>query len=191
MAVSAGPEARLALSGALLLARGDPRGLGYFDTSLAGFWRSFRAALVCYPFYLLLLLFRVTVVQWTAAGGMRIVIVETIAYVISWVAFPLIVLSLSRRIDRDDHFLGFMTVYNWSQVLQTGLFVVIALAGAVGLLPAKIGGPVGLAAAIAVLVYEWYIARIALDVPAPMAAIVVLLDLALATMLSRVTEALY
>jgi len=113
MAGSAWGETRLALRGTLLLARGDPRGLGCFDASLGGFWRSFRAGLVCYPFYFLLLFSRVTPAQWNAAGGFRIVAIETITFVISWTAFPLIMLRVCRWFGRDDHFFGFMVIYNW------------------------------------------------------------------------------
>ena len=96
MTVPAWLEVQLAVGGALRLARGDPRGLGFFDTSIDGFWRSFRAAAICYPFFLILLAFRVSAAHWEASGVPRIVIVETIGYVISWVAFPLLMLPLSR-----------------------------------------------------------------------------------------------
>jgi len=191
MAGSAWREARLALAGTLLLARGDARGLGCFDASLGGFWRSFRAALICYPFYVLLTFDLVTDAQWEAAGGARIMAIRTIGYVISWTAFPLIIVSLCRRVDRDDHFLGFMTVYNWCQVPQIVLFATIAVVQASGLLGAVVGEAVGSAAAVAVLVYEWYIARVALDVSVAVAVLVVLVDLLLATVLSLVGESLY
>jgi len=58
--------------------RGDRRGLGFFDTSIDGFWRSFRAALICYPFFLVLLGFRVAAPYWAASGVPRLVAVETI-----------------------------------------------------------------------------------------------------------------
>ena len=57
-------EVRLALIGALQLARGDRGGLSCFDRSLDGFWRSFRAAFISYPLYLILLAMRVTVGKW-------------------------------------------------------------------------------------------------------------------------------
>ena len=47
------------------------------------------------------------------------------------------------------------------------------------------------AAAVAVLVYEWYIARVALAVSASRAVPVVLIDLLLGTVLGRITTALY
>ena len=191
MTVSAWIEVQLAVGGALRLARGDPRGLGFFDTSIDGFWRSFRAAVICYPFFLILLGFRVSTARWQAAGLMPIVIVETIGYVISWVAFPLLMLPLSRWLGREERFLPFMVAYNWSQVPQTALFVILAAGAASGLLPHAVAQLADFAAAVAVLLYEWYIARVALAVSSSQAVPVVLLDLVLGSVLSRITETLY
>src|ERR1043166_1593725 len=169
MTAPAWVEVQLAVGGALKLARGDPSGLGFFDTSIDGFWRWFRAGLFCYPFFLILLVFRVSAAHWAASGVAHIVIVETIGYVISWVAFPLIVLPLTRYLGRENRFIPFIVAYTWSQIAQI----------------------VDFAAAVAVLVYEWYIARVALQVSASQAVPVVLLDVVLGVVLSRITEGLY
>ena len=125
MAMTAWLEARLALTGLLRLVRGDRGGLGCFDRSVDGFWRSFRAAIACYPLYLVLLTMRVAAADWQHSGGLRIATVETIAYILSWTAFPLLMLSLTRRIGRADRFFDFMVPYNWYQLPQSALFVVV------------------------------------------------------------------
>ena len=191
MTARAWAEVQLAVAGTLKLARGDASGLGFFDTSIEGFWRSFRAAAICYPFFLILLAFRVSAAHWAASGVPRIVIVETIGYAISWVAFPLLVLSLTRWLDRENRFVPFIVVYNWSQIPQTALFVIAAAGAASGLFPGDVGNAVQFIAAVAVLVYEWYIARVALQVSASQAVPVVVLDVALGIVLSRITEGLY
>jgi len=191
MTVPPWTEVQLAVGGALRLACGDRRGLGFFDTSIDGFWRSFRAALICYPLYLALLSFRVSSASWTQSGVPTILVVETIAFVISWTAFPLLILPLARLLGREDRFLAFMVVYNWSQIPQTVLFVLVGLDGATGLLAPSAAGFAQLVAAIAVLVYEWYIARVALLVTGAQATVVVMVDLVLGTALGRVAEALY
>ena len=191
MTVPAWTEVQLAVGGALKLARGDASGLGFFDTSIDGFWRSFRAALICYPLFLMLLAFRVSAAHWSESGVPRIVIVETIGYVISWVAFPLLILPLTRWLGREHRFLAFMVAYNWSQIPQTVLFVIVGADAATGLFPPDVAHIVDFIAAIAVLVYEWYIARVALMVTAAQAVPVVLIDLVIGAVLSRVTEGLY
>lgn len=182
-------EFRLALAGAMQLARGDAGGLVWFDCSIDGFWRSFRAALICYPMFLVLLSFRVTEAQLAASSAPRIVTVETIGFAIAWVAFPLLVLPLARLFDRENRFLLFMVAYNWSQVPQTVLFVLVAIVAA--LLPSGLAQTIEIAAAVAVLVYEWFIARVALLVPPAPATLVVLIDILLGTVLNRVTLTLY
>jgi hypothetical protein len=184
-------EVQLAVGGALRLACGDRRGLKFFDASIDGFWRSFRAALICYPLYLVLLGFRIPAAQWEASGVAEILAVETIAYVISWAALPLLIMKLAHWLGRDTRFLPFMVAYNWSQIPQTALFVLVGLDGATGLLPPSAAGLTELLAAVAALVYEWYIARVALAVTGAQATLVVIVDLILGTTLGRVAESLY
>jgi hypothetical protein len=191
MPTRASAEVWLALVGALRLARGDRGGLQCFDRSLDGFWRSFRAAVIAYPLYLVLLAMRVTLAEWERSGGFVIVTVETIAYVISWVAFPLIMLAVTQRLSRAQRYFDFMVAYNWSQVPQSALFVLVGLETESGVLGAVPAQAIEVAAGIAVLVYEWFIARVALDVTAPAAILVVLVDLVVGVVVSNVASSLY
>ena len=184
-------EGRLALAGSLRLARGEPTGLSYFDRSLDGFWRSFRAAVICYPLYLLLLSMRVSVGDWQRSGGGRIVVVETIGYVVAWVAFPLLMLTVTRWIGRAHRFFDFMVPYNWCQVPQSALFVAVGLVSAGGMLGTRASAAIEIGAAIATLIYEWFIARVALDTTGAVAVLVVLVDLVLGVFISRITGGLY
>jgi hypothetical protein len=191
MISAAWTEVQLAVGGALRLAVGDRRGLGFFDASIDGFWRSFRAGLICYPLYLLLLCFRPVGPQWDASGAPSILVVETIAYVISWVAFPLLILPLARWLGREDRFLPYMVAYNWSQIPQTVLFVLVGLDAWSGFLPPSGASLARLFAAVAALIYGWYIARVALAVTGTQATLVVILDLLLGATLGRVAVSLY
>ena len=100
-------------------------------------------------------------------------------------------LPLSRGLGRESRFLAFMVAYNWSQILQTGLFVLVGLDSAVGLLQPSSAQVAGLFAAIATLIYEWYIARVALLVTGAQATLVVIVDLVLGTSLGRIAQSLY
>lgn len=191
MGTTAWLEVQLALAGSLRLARGDRGGLACFDRSLDGFWRSFRAAVIAYPLYLVLLVMRVTVAEWQGSGGWRIVAVETIGYVIAWVAFPLLMLTVTRWIGRGHRFFDFMVPYNWCQVPQSALFVLVGLESDSGMLGTQASEAIDIVAAIATLVYEWYIARVALETTGSAAAFVVLVDLVLGVVISRVVGSLY
>ncbi len=191
MGNAAWAEVSLAFAGAWRLAHGDRGGLTCFDRSLDGFWRSFRAAAITYPLYLMLLTMRVSVVEWERSGGWWIVIVETIAYVIAWVAFPLIMLDLTRRIGRANRFFDFMVPYNWCQVPQSALFVLVGIGTESRILSSRAGESLDIVAVIATLVYEWYIARVALDTTGSAAAFIVIVDLSLGIIISQVAGSLY
>ena len=191
MAAAVWAEVWVALTGALRLARGDRDGLRCFDPSEQGFWRSFRAAALCYPLYLILLAFPIELGDVPQPDPWRVLAVETIHYVISWVAFPLMMLPLVDWLQRGDRFFGFMVAYNWCQVPQTVVFAAIALAGGIGLLSAEGMLIADLIAGLAALVYEWYVSYVALAVSRPRAALVILADVVLATVLSHVSSALY
>ena len=191
MPARAWAEVQLAIVGSLRLARGDRGGLSFFDRSVDGFWRSFRAAVIAYPLYLALLSMRVTDAEWERSGALLIATVETIAYVIAWVAFPLIMLAVTRRLGREHRYFDFMVPYNWSQVPQSALFVLVGLETESGVLGASPAQAIEAAAAIAVLVYEWFIARVALETTAAGAALVVLVDLLLGVLVSHVASGLY
>ena len=187
-------EVRLALAGTWRLARGDRGGLSYFDRSFVGFWRSFRAAIISYPLYLVLLAMRVSVGDWQRSGGLRIVTVETIGYVIGWVAFPLLMMTVTQRLGRAHRFFDFMVPYNWCQLPQSALFVLAGLTVEGGMLGPQPGESIGIVAVFATLVYEWYvwyIARVALDTTAAVAVFIALLDFVLGVMISQVTVGLY
>jgi hypothetical protein len=184
-------EVRLALIGALRLARGDRGGLACFDRTVDGFWRSFRAAFISYPLYLVLLTMRVTIAEWERSGAFVIVTVETIAYVIAWTAFPLLMLIVTQRIGRAHRFFDFMVPYNWSQLPQSGLFVLVGLQTESGVLGTQPAQAMEIVAAVAVLVYEWFIARVALDTTAAAAAFVVFVDLLLGVLVSHLASGLY
>lgn len=191
MPVTTWAEVRWAMAGCLRLARGDRRGLECFDRSLHGFWRSFMSAFLSYPFFLILLTMRVSLADWNTAGGLPIILIETIGYVISWAAFPLIMLSVLRWIGREHRFFDFMVPYNWCQLPQSVLFVVIGLQSQSEALGSSVSQMLEFAAAIAVLVYEWYIARVALETSGAAATLIVLVDLVLGVVVTRAAGALY
>jgi hypothetical protein len=188
---SAFAEAWLALAGTLRLARADPGGMGYFDTSIEGFWHSFRAAGLCFPLYLILLSFPLVIGTGEEIDEGRFYAVEVIHFVISWAAFPLVVLPVIDRLGRGNRFFGFIVAYNWCQVLPTFVFALIALGGGFGLYSATVMLIFDFVAGIAALVYEWYVARVALALSGGLAVLIITVDVVLATVLSHISTMLY
>ena len=77
-------EVLTALYGAYRLARLDVGGLRFFDITDQGFWRSFFAAALVAPLYLVLLLIRYSNLP-APIPLFRFIALESIAYVIAWV----------------------------------------------------------------------------------------------------------
>jgi hypothetical protein len=177
--------------GAWRLAHLDRTAMVWFDRSIDGFWRSFWAAAIVYPGFLVLLMVRVEDQQWERSSLFHIVMVETIGYVVSWTAFPLAVLSFSRWLGREPQYLGFMVAYNWSQLLQTAASLAVVAITAGDMLPAAVATTAALLVTLAALLYEWFIAKVALEVTAAPAAAIVLLDLVLSLFVNHIAAGLY
>lgn len=178
------------LYGACRLARLDPDGMSFFDTSVGGVWRSFFAAILIAPFYALLLAIRFPL----DGGGvdpLRFGVAEGLAYVMSWVAYPVVMITLTQMMGCWERFPAYLVAYNWSMVLQNALFLPIGILGATGAIPADAASFLWLIALVVVLVYIWFIARTALDLPPFTCAAIVALDIALSFLISATADGLY
>ena len=177
-------EAYAALSGCWMLARRKPAGLAYFNASREGFITSFWAVALVAPAQLGLEalggLFA------TGAGWLVLVplTVIVIAFVIDAVAFPLAVAGVSAELGRGHRWVLFVVAYNWSGVLRMAVFLPVALATM--LVPALhplLGGVM-----ILLLVYQAYIAHVALDVTPLTAAGIVLLGVLIDAVVALVAQ---
>ncbi|MBI1776806.1 MAG: hypothetical protein HYR63_15785 [Proteobacteria bacterium] len=176
-------EVMAALTGALRLWRSDPSGIEFFDRSQSGFWRSFCAAALAAPAHLMLLLLSSERAE-LADHLTRILVVEAIAYVISWTAYPLIMVFMADWLGRGPRYFDYMVPYNWAGLLQILLFLVVAALRWVGVLPEPIGAVAALVALVAILHFQWYIAKVGLEVSGGTAAGLVLMDLSLGVLVN-------
>jgi hypothetical protein len=184
-------EISTALHGAWRLARLDRGGIAFFDRSETGFRRSFTAALLVYPAFLILLSIRVADPDWAASGVVRILLIESIGYVIYWSAFPLITLPVTRFLGRESQWLDLIIAFNWSQVLQVGLYLLALIVAGSGVFAAPLAEGIAVAAYVATLLYEWFIARVVLDTGIAGATMIVLVEQVLGELIFRVTDALH
>ncbi|HER27238.1 MAG TPA: hypothetical protein ENI69_09025 [Rhodospirillales bacterium] len=176
------------LYGAYRLARMDPHGLSFFNNTEEGFWNSFKAAAVILPLFLVLTAVRYTVDD-IDSSLLRYFFIEMIAYVVGWVAFPVLIPRICAQLQRTHHYMRFIIAYNWSAVLQNALYIPIVLFSITGLLPGG-GGFFVLMAMIAIIVYSWFITKTALDIPGPVAAAIVVFDLFISFTINMYAEAL-
>lgn len=167
-------DAAKGVYGAWRLAHGDRAGLSYFDTSMAGFWRSFGAAIVALPAYVALVMLSIAEHDGEVNYG-GIVLVEGIAYVIDWFAFPLAAIYVADWMDKGRNYTRLIVALNWARVLEA-----IAMLPAVLVATVAPTGPfafIPVAMFVAILVYHWWVIRTALEATGAEAAMVTIINL--------------
>ena len=175
--------------GAYRLARFDPTGLQYMDRTPEGAWKSFYAAVIVLPAWALLLAIRLwDQVQDTPLT--QVVLVESIAYVISWTAFPVIMHGVTGMLDRSTRYVDFLCAYNWSSVVQMAVYLPVVVLAATGLLPQPLSESLVFGVMLAMLTYQWFVMRTALDISGVTAALLVLLDLFLSALITDFADGL-
>ena len=141
----------------------DGRAVALFDDSVPGVVKSFFCAAVVLPGYIVILSVGPSPIP-AEVSGFRVVSVEAIAYVVSWVAWPLLMAPVARGLDRDANYCRYIVAYNWSAGPQILILLVVVLLSASGLLPRDVLVLVNLAALAVVLFYHLFILRTALEV---------------------------
>ena len=167
-------EAIVSLYGAWRLAHFDKRAFELFDKTPAGAIRSFSAAVLVAPMYALVL--SMAPVERAGSGGSQWLLVEAIAYVLSWVAYPVVAEYLSRSMGCRELFDGYLSAYNWSMVLQNAALLPLTALTAMNVLSSEILQLLWLMAIAAIMAWLWFIARMALNVSAVTAVGLVILD---------------
>jgi hypothetical protein len=174
-----------ALYGLWRLLHLDPGGLRFFETSVAGFWRSWWSLAVLYPGGLALA--EQTRPDLVARSGLwRVALVHLVAVVAFSAAYALLIRQLARRLGREDRLLLFLVAYNWGQVPGLALVLAAAALAAAGL--------AGLWLVQAILLgwygFNLYIAYHALGGGIGVAAATVFIDFLLTDVLSYVMDGL-
>lgn len=180
-------EVRRYLQGAWLLAQGDAAGMGYFDCTVDGFWRSFWAAAYVAPAYALV------VADQNARSGRNIgflplLLVETLVYVVGWAAMPVLALLLTRFFGLQRGYVPLVVALNWSSLVQIAIVLSPVLLGVV--LSPLAAGLLMLAASLAVLVYKGFVVKTALDTAPGTAAGFVVAELVVTLLLTATLYAL-
>ncbi len=175
--------------GAYRLARGDAGGMALFNATPEGFWRSFFAAVLIAPFFAIFLAVAFNPDEITG-GPLRYGSIQLISYIIGWTAFPVIMISLCRHLQREQFFVRFIVAYNWASVLQNALFLPVQFLAVGGLFAPPAAAFLALIVLAAILVYVWFIAKTALDINPAAAAGIVFFDLVLSVAINGITDGL-
>jgi len=168
--IASNREVAYRVYGAWLLARFDSRGVQYFDESPQAALRSFYAALLTAPAFIVISLLSLS------ATGVKegvpdivVLIVHFLFYILLWVVTPVIMHLICQMIDRPEAFFRFLSANNWSSVITYHLNLVVVILVVGGVLPEGVAGLAIFAAYGYVLAFQWFLNLRCLDV-SPLAA---------------------
>lgn len=178
-------EIRASLRGAFRLATFDDGGVQDFNLTLAGFWRSFFAAVLVAPGYVLLVMQKASNEPEPIDPGL-FALVETIGFVLSWIAFPIVAAPLTRLLGLGHRYAVLVIASNWAKVVQMLVFIASLMIAA--MLPPEGGASVVLVVTMAILIYQWFVTRVSLDTSFGIAAGLVVVDLLLSVLVSSLVE---
>jgi hypothetical protein len=188
---------RAGIEAAVALLLGRPGALGRFDVSLEGFWRSFAAILLVLPSFAITLLAvwrgqmallppEVVDVPWVG-----FVVEKLVALGLAWVALPVVLALIARRLGLTGRYVPFIVARNWAEPVVSALYALPALFFAAGVIDAETAAVLSLPLGIVALHYLYRIARQALGVPMAVAIGVVVLDLLLGLLISQTVSRLW
>jgi len=178
-----------AVYGAWTLFKLDPRGLAFFEDSVPACWRSFFAAVIVAPGFVILRLMQYLESE-QSVDPLAVVVVEAIAYVVVWAGFPLALYYLARGFDRPERYVLAVVALNWSVVIQIALSLPVHLVAASGLLPTGLATLALLVVLGVTLFYEGFVVRTALEIPPPLAALVVAIDFVISFVVDNFVDAM-
>lgn len=178
-------EIAAGVTGAFRLARRDPRGMDCFDASPHGFWRSFWAAALVAPAFIIIDLLAGTL---NTDTGLRSVAIKLIGYVVDWTLFPVVMITIVDTLGKWPLYMRYIVAYNWSAVVQMSVLLPVAILAVSA--PSHATMLLAQAVTIVLLVYRAYVAHVALAVGFGTAAGIVLLDVLLAGLLRVVSDRL-
>ena len=178
-------EIAYAVRGLWRLLQFDASGLDYFDRSVAGFWRSFRVALLIAPVYALLIPRQLDMIKPTV-GWQHVILIQILTYIVAWLLYPTVAYELCRRIDREAEYPGYIAVYNWSTIILVSASLLVWLPTFAGITAPETSDALGFLIYHLFYVYLWFLARTALKIE-PLGAVgLILVDYVLTYSLSSV-----
>jgi hypothetical protein len=157
----------------------------FFEATPAGFWRSFWAAILILPVWILVLVDQAAALN--HPSPVSFLLAQMVGYAVSWLAYPLLMVKIGDFLDRWPRYYSYMVAYNWFQVLQA-----VAWFPLVFLVDAK--APAGLVAIVwlsthgVLMTYSWFIAKRGLMIDGFAAGAIVAIDLLLSMIIDRIAE---
>jgi hypothetical protein len=165
------------MRGALMLARGRPEGIMLMPLTADAAARSYWAAALCLPLFMLIRL-----VSGAVPLSGRGVTAELLGFAVSWAGYGLATLPMTMAAGQGALWPRFLATWNWVSLFQYCAIVVISLVAS--LMPSWLGQAVNLAGLGYLLWLQWFATGLALRVGGGAAVGFVLLDLIIGFLMS-------
>ena len=171
------------LTGAWYLFFDRPDAMRYFDLSVEGFWRSFRAILLLLPAYILSTLAeRVMTLANTPVGSEQTAgaffLDSVVGLGLDWIALPILLALAARPLGIQRTYAAFIVARNWASVIALLPYGIIGLLVIIGVVDTGMANILMLVVLMLVLRYNFLVARRAMDAGIGFAVGIVVLDLA-------------
>ncbi|MBN34907.1 MAG: hypothetical protein CMM46_09050 [Rhodospirillaceae bacterium] len=167
--IPSGQEISSSLQGAWQLIFLDPNAMDHFTVTIDGFWRSFFAAVVALPYFLVAIIWPAPAPEGAPLWEPNAVL-ATLGYILSWIIFPIVAAFVARQFELTQRYIGYIIAFNWSGALVAQPLLVMEFMGHAGLIGANTLGALHMPIFVFVLFYGWAIARIALGASTWLAA---------------------
>ena len=182
-------ETLASIYGAYRLACGDTRGLNYFNATYEGFWRSFSAAIIIAPVFIIFLSIQYSY-DAKNVNLMRFFYIHSIAYVTGWVAFPLLIFHLANLLKFNQGIICYIISYNWCSLLQNLIYLPFVIIVGAFQIQGGIINTIGIFLLGLVILYTWFISKVALNISGLFAVVIVMIDLFLIILINSTARIL-
>lgn len=177
-------EVHRSVMGTLALLNRRVEGLKAFDMSETGFWRSFAAIWLTIPAYVVSLAFERMRLGLAEPDGhlldhVGLDFAVATAHVGSFVALPIAMIWIARRLDLTTRYVPFVIVTNWITVMGLMVLSVPCLLLVLGWATAQLASFFTLAFAVVIVRLQWFATIVTLGVSSSLAAAIVGLGLCL------------
>jgi len=188
-------EVSRSFRGSLHLLHSRTEGPQSFDLSEAGFWRSFSAIGLALPAYVVTVAVerqRLGILGSDQAvlGSLWLDALVALGYGASFLALPIAMIGISRRLGLTDRYVSFVTVTNWIAVLGLLTLSIPGILLLIGWATPELSTFFTLAFAVLLVRTQWFATKTTLGVSGGSALAVVLLGLGLNAAIAGAMQAL-
>jgi hypothetical protein len=184
-------EISRSLTGAWRVFLDKPDAPRFFDLTVTGFWRSFRALVLMIPAYALTAAAEYQALAGApdaAFSGSTFVLAKTIASGLDWITFPILLALVAEPLGITRSYPSFIIVRNWGAVLATAPFALIDIGYVSGAFNEDATNIASLIFLIVKLRYDYLIASRTLGAGIGLAVGIVVADFAVSLMIMAIVN---